>query len=347
MNKNTHIYKLMGLMLLLISFAAFFSAGCSGKGEEKESSVQANGQQASQNQEKKLDEVRIPDTYSPTGLYTAYIAEAKGFFKEEGIKGVFTGVIGPGQHVAAVVAGTNDVGTMHVNRTINGIAAGAKIKAVVADSETSKEFPHMEYVVLDNSPLKKPTDIVGKKVGLSAFGGCNEYTPYELLKKYGIADPKGKFEIVLIPPGKEEQTLRDGQVDVVGYHGHPADVFSRGSVRVLFDDYDVWGTVGGATPWYFREDFIKEKPDVVRRFVRAMSKTLDWVNANREEAIKVHADWVKIDPGKVTLMNYAEHGIIKEDSIQVWLDTLKQYGELKKEYTPSDIYTNEFNDYAK
>ena len=291
--------------------------------------------------------VKIPDIYTPLGVYTPYIAEAKGFFKAEGLKAKFTGVIGPGQHVAAVVAGTNDVGSMHVNRTINGIAAGAKIRAVVADSETSKEFPHMEYVVLKDGPLKKPADIIGKKIGLAAFGGCNEYTPYELLRKFGVKEPKGKFEIVLTPAGTEEQALRSKQVDVVGYHGHPEDVFARGGVRVLFDDYDVWGTVGGATPWYFQEKYVKDNPDVVRRFVRAMAKTHDWINTHRKEAKEIQAKWVNADVSKITIMNYAEHGIIKEDSIKVWIDTLKKYGELKKDYAPGDIYTNEFNDYSK
>lgn len=290
-----------------------------------------------------LDVVRIPDIYTPTGVYLPYIADELGFFREEGLTPAFTGIIGPGQHIAAVVAGTNDVGGMHVNRTINGIVAGAKIRAVVAESETTKEYPHMEFVVLESSSLKQPTDIIGKKVGLVAFGGCNEYTPYEILRKNGIAEPKGKFTIVLVPAGKEEQALRGGEVDVVGFHGHPADVFSHGGVRVLFDDYDVWGTEGGATPIYFLEKFIREKPDVVRRFVRAYAKTANWVNANREKAKEVHAKRVNLSPSKITVMNYAKDGVIKEESVAIWIRTLRYYGEVKKDVTPSEVYTNEFN----
>lgn len=296
-------------------------------------------------QQKELDVIKIPDIHMPTYLYSPYIAEAKGFFAEEGIKPQFTGMIPPGQHVAAVASGTNDVGYLHVNRTIAGIAGGAKIKAVAADTLTTKDFPHMEFVVLENSPLKKPTDIIGKKVGIIAMGGCNEYTPYEILAKNGITDPKGKFEFVVIPIGNEEQALRSGQVDVVGYHGHPADMFKRGGVRVLFNDYDVWGTVGGSCPWYFTEKFIKEKPDVVRRFVRAMAKTTDWINAHQQEAIEIQAQRLNFDAQKIVPMYFAEHALIKEDTVQVWLDILKKYGEIK-EYAPSSIYTNEFNDYA-
>jgi ABC-type nitrate/sulfonate/bicarbonate transport system substrate-binding protein len=293
--------------------------------------------------QEQLIDIRIPDTYTPNGAYTPYIATAKGFYREFGINPVFTGVIGPGQHVAAVVAGDNDVGTLHVNRTINGIAAGANIKAVVADSETSEEFPHMEFVTLDTGPLKEPIDLAGKKLGINAVGGCNEYTPYGILEKNGFTKPQGQFEIVLVPAGGEETALLNGDIDVVGYHGHPLDVFGHGQVRVLFDDYDVWETVGGATPWYFREDFIANNPDAVRRFVAAHAKTLNWVNEHRQEAKEIIAEWHNIPVESVTIMNYAKDGIIKEDSVQVWIDILTRYGELKADVPAKSVFTNEFN----
>ncbi|MDR0620916.1 MAG: ABC transporter substrate-binding protein [Deltaproteobacteria bacterium] len=288
----------------------------------------------------------MPNMYSPSTLFLPYIADKKGFYVAEGIKPVFTGVIGPGQLVAAVVAKDNDVGYLHVNRTINGVAAGAPIRAVVADSETSEDFPHMEFLVLDESPLKTPLDMVGKKVGINAVGGCNEYTPYGILKKLGIEDPRGSFEIVTVPPGNEEAALRSGAVDVVGFHGHPLDVFNNGGVRLLFDDYDVWGHEGGATPWYFHEDFIREKPEAVRRFVAAHAKASRWINENREEAKRIHSEWTEVPFEKVTLTKFADDGVIAEQSVQLWIDILKGYGELTVDLAVSDIYTNEFNQFS-
>ncbi|HEY3424279.1 MAG TPA: ABC transporter substrate-binding protein, partial [Negativicutes bacterium] len=183
------------IVIIISCVMALIIAGC-GSSQQASNSTTKDGS---------LAEVRIPDIYSPLYAYEPYIAEELGIFKEEGIKPVFTGVIPPGQHVAAVVAGTNDVGTLHVNRTIAGINAGAKIKAVVAGTESSKQYPHMTYIVLENSPIKTPQDLLGKKVGVVAIGGCHEYTPYEWLQKNGISDPKGKFTFVAVPAGNEEQ----------------------------------------------------------------------------------------------------------------------------------------------
>jgi ABC-type nitrate/sulfonate/bicarbonate transport system substrate-binding protein len=334
MKNKSKVFTVIVILLCLINLLL---AGCNTAKQDAQTQAK---------QQKGLDVVKIPDIHMPTYLYSPYIADEKGFFAEEGIKPQFTGMIPPGQHVAAVASGTNDVGYLHVNRTIAGIAGGAKMRAVAADTVTTKEFPHMEFVVLENSPLKKPTDIIGKKVGIIAMGGCNEYTPYEILAKNGISDPKGKFEFVVIPIGNEEQALRSGQVDVVGYHGHPAEVFKRGGLRILFSDYDIWGSTGGSCPWYFSEKFIKENPDVVRRFVRAMAKTTDWINAHQQEAIEIQAKRLNFDANKIVPMYFAEHAIIKEDTVQVWIDILKKYGEIS-DFSPNDIYTNEFNDYVK
>ncbi|MDR1515810.1 MAG: ABC transporter substrate-binding protein, partial [Synergistaceae bacterium] len=137
--------------------------------------------------------------------------------------------------------------------------------------------------------------------------------------------------------------LRTGEIDVASWHGRPQDVFDRGGVRVLFDDYDVWKTVGGATPYYTREDFIKKNPEAVRGFVNAITRANNWINANREEAKKIQAKRTGVKPEQVQVLYYAPDGIIKEDSIQQWIDIMLDYGEIKEPIDPKLVFTNEFN----
>ena len=293
--------------------------------------------------ESKLDVVKLPDAFVPTSVYSYYIADELGFFKDEGIKPEFVGVVPTPQLVAAVMAGKVDVGGAHANRTIAGISAGAKIQAVVSQSESTKDKPHMVFVTLAASPLRKPQDLLGKRLAIMAFGGCNEYTPYEYLRKNGVADPKGKLQIITTPPGKELDALRRGAVDFAGVHMDPKDILRQGGLRILFTDFDIWGKVGGATPLYFSTKFIKEKPDVVRRFVKAIARTNNWINANPEKAEQVHAKRMKVDPTIVTANYFVPNGLIKEDSIQLWLDILNHYHEIKPELKTASIYTNSFN----
>jgi ABC-type nitrate/sulfonate/bicarbonate transport system substrate-binding protein len=291
----------------------------------------------------KLDVIRLADSFGTAGVYPFYIADDLGFFTEEGLKPEFVGVVPPPQLVAAVIAGRIDVGGAHINRTIAGINAGAKIKAVVGSTETSKERPHMVFIVPANSPIRTAQDLVGKRVSIMAYGGCNEYTPYEWMRKNGVKSPKGKLKIVVVPPGKEIDAVKHGDADVAGTHINPADLAKKGdNLRILFTDFDVWGTQGGATPNYFSEKFIKEKPDVVRRFVKAMGKTLNWINANPDRAIALFAKRVKVDQATVNVNHYAPDGVIREDTVKLWIDLLTDYGEVKPGIRPADIYTAAF-----
>ncbi len=286
---------------------------------------------------------------TPTSVSVLHIAEKKGFFREARIKPEFVGIVESGKQVPYVLAGKLDVGGAHVNRTIAAKSNGAKVTAVVAQSETKKNFPHMTFAVLKDSPIKSAKDLVGKKYGTSAYGGCMEYTPYDYMRlKGGVADPKGQVEVVIIPPGQEVQALKQKLVDVISLSAYPKYVYkTEPGLRHLFIDYDVWGEVGGATPLYFSDEFIKKNPDVVRRFVGAIAKTNNWINSHLDEAKEITSKDYKIPKEKINAMYYAKDGIIKDNSIQLWIEALNYYKEIKPGIKAADIYTNEFNPYYK
>lgn len=325
---------IMGLLMAALAVAG----GCSKGGDTAQTSSAAD----------KPFTFKIAHNATINSLNVFWIANELGFDKEENLNFEDVGVISPGNTVASVVAGKIDVGGYHVNRTIAGIAAGAKIKAVVAGTETSKDIPHMIYVTREDSPIKTYQDLFKKKVGLVSFGGCMEGTPYGWLKKNGISEPKGKFEIVVLPTeNKLVQALRDGQVDAIGLHKDPSWLDQEKGFKVLFTDYDVWDTVGGATPFYLSEAFIAKHPEEVKRFVKVVAKTNKWIDENRQQAREITAKRGNVDVAEIGALYYVPDGVIKEDSIQLWIDILTQFGEIKPGVKPSDIYTNEFNANAK
>jgi ABC-type nitrate/sulfonate/bicarbonate transport system substrate-binding protein len=275
------------------------------------------------------------------------VGEELGFFAEQNIKFESVGVIPAGQVVASVVAGKIDVGGLHINRTIAGISAGAKIKAVAACQETTQRVPHMVGVIRRDSPIRGARDLIGKKIGLTQTGGCHEYTPYDYLRKNGVKDPKAQIEIMILPEKQLEQALRQSELDLIMLHKIPEEIERRGEFKVLFSDYDVWGAIGGATPYYFTEAFIREKPAVVRRFVTALAKTQNWANEHPEQAKEITAKLLKINKQDVNEGYYAQDAIIKEETVSMWIDLLTEFGEIKGGIKPEQIYTNEFNPYYK
>ncbi|HWR44952.1 ABC transporter substrate-binding protein [Sporomusa sp.] len=303
--------------------------------------------QASESATKQSDIVRVATPSAPTSPSIYYVGDELGFFAEQGIKIEYAGVIPSTQLVASVVAGKLDVGGAHINRTIAGISAGAKIKAVSANTETSQDIPHMVGVITKNSSIKSAQDMVGKKIGIPLIGGCNEYTPYAYMKKNGIDDPKSKVQVIVMPEPQLDQALRQGDIDLAMMHKTTDFIKERGEFQVIFSDYDIWGTIGGATPAYFSERFIQEKPDVVKRFVTAVAKTNNWANANPEKALEITAKRADVDPKTIKPGHYAKDAVILEDTVTVWINLLTDFNEIKGGIKPEQIYTNEFNPNTK
>lgn len=335
---KTNSHGKYAVLITILVFTALAAFGCANNQPPQTAAV---------SQEKQPDSIRVATPVETTSPSIYYIGEELGFFADEGIKLDYVGVVPSTQLVASVVAGKIDVGGAHVNRTIAGISAGAKIKAVAAASETTQAMPHMTYVTLDNSLIKNAHDMVGKKVGLRTVGGCNEYTPYAYLRKAGISDPKNKIQIITMPDSQLEQALRQGDIDIAGLHQTPDFIAERQGLKVLFTDYDVWGTIGGATPLYFSTKFIAEKPAVVKRFTRAVAKTNNWINANPQQAVEITAKRAERNIKLVKKGYYAPDAMIKEETVTVWIELLKEFGEIKGDIKPEQVYTNEFNASAR
>jgi ABC-type nitrate/sulfonate/bicarbonate transport system substrate-binding protein len=274
----------------------------------------------------------------------------KGFFEEGGVNFVDVGQIPGPQRNTALVAGQIDVVDADPQGLINMLKAGVSVKAVAqsgdepTDGDINKE--HMHWVVLEDSPLQTPEDILkqnGKvKISVISLGICADTQNNALLRKYNI--PTDKIEYVVIPDAQAEQALRQGLVDIAVLH--PPFYFAaekHGGVRILASSKEAFGAAGGTTLLIFRDEFIEEHPETVRKFAKAYKDTEKWANENREKAGKLTADDIGLEEAAVHY--YSSTGEINETQLQYWIDALVTDDVIEKgEYKPEDLYTDEFKD---
>ena len=161
----------------------------------------------------------------------------------------------------------------------------------------------------------------------AALGRDPEAVPrlVELADKYGI--PKDKFEWVTMPDIQGIQALKQGLVDVST--AHPP--FYKGNLDAgalkIADSFETGlGVSAGLSFYWFRNDFIKQHPQAVAGFVRAIKKGQRWANANPELAAK----WTEEAIGVPVTGNhyYAEDAIIVEKEIDPWIKAIEDAGNL-------------------
>lgn len=263
-------------------------------------------------------------------------------------------VLGGPQDLQAVALGETDFGGAFNGTIVNSVAAGAKIKAVFASLGADEET-YKEILVLEDSPITSAKDLIGKKVGVNSFGAIAEYMVKDYLTQGGLTEKEiNEVTLVVIPPANTEQSLRMGQLDAAFmYDIHKEVAVSRGGLRSLTSDKELWGVISTASN-VLHEDFIKKNPNTTKQFLEGVAKATDWAQTMpREEVIaRMKKIIEKRDRNEdTTLVTYwkstsvaGKGGLLSDKEFSMWIEKYKESGILKNpNIKVSDLYTNEFN----
>ena len=275
-----------------------------------------------------------------------YIADEKGWFAEEGLKIEWGGEVGAAQLVPAVASRSIDIANRMTPLILTANQGGARLKIILAGAQTTEERPHMKYLVKPDSKISALPDLKGKKIGINSFGACSEYVLKEYLRRNGL-DKDVNF--VVVPDANQEQALAQGLIDVGVLHSpYYEKVTGSGGGRAIFSDYVVDNGEAGMLPFFTQEDFIKEHPEEVKKFVKVLAKAVDWVNENHEEAGLIFAKRRGLDPRYAGSWSFYQHGLIPNDGpVQWWIDYLEKEGKLPGgAIKAKDVYTNQYNPFT-
>ncbi|WNM40270.1 ABC transporter substrate-binding protein [Micromonospora halotolerans] len=266
-------------------------------------------------------------------------------------------VTGGPADIQATATGQTDFGGAFNGAIVKLRAAHAPITAVVAyygsDAQTFQG-----YYVLQDSPIRGPRDLIGKKVGMNTLGAHAEAVLKTWLVKGGLTPAEiAKVELVALPPVNTEQSLRQKQIDVAVLGGVIRDkAVAAGGVRTVFTDYELLGAFSGGS-YVFRDDFMRRNPATVRAFVSAVGKAVEWARTQPRETVVARLEAIIAKRGRnedPSLVRYWKStgvagtgGVIRDREFGTWIDWLADSGELKgARPKPADLYTNRFNEFA-
>ena len=274
--------KLTVLMLILL----FVAAGCGGQQSTGGSST-SKGDGGD-----KIDEIDISVTHYPSGLFAVPydVGIEQGFFKEEGIKiNKIVGSGGGGTTVRNVLSGDLPFGDVSTSAVLQSYMAGAQLKIVSGGVQSVSD---LVYVTRKDADIEKVEDMVGKTWAFTNPGSVTETTSQLIFDSTGV-DPKS-LKLVASGGVSEGLTmLQEGEVD--------AALMLEPAYSVQKNDWKTLFRVSDHVPNYQQSviitspQLIKENPDLVKRFLNAYQKSVEWTNANPEEAGKIFAKSAEID----------------------------------------------------
>ncbi|MGQ5259902.1 ABC transporter substrate-binding protein [Micromonospora sp. ZYX-F-536] len=266
-------------------------------------------------------------------------------------------VTGGPQDIQATATGQSDFGGAFNGAIVKLAAANAPITAVVSYYGSDAQS-FQGYYVLDDSPIRGPRDLIGRKVGMNTLGAHAEAVLKTWLARGGLTPAEIKqVELVALPPVNTEQSLRQRQIDVAVLGGVIRDkAVAGGGIRTIFTDYELLGAFSGGT-YVFRDDFITRNPETVKAFVTGVGKAIEWARTQPRETVVARMRDIIAKRGRnedPSLVAYwkssgvaGRGGVIDEREFRTWIDWLAAEGELRGDPPkPADIYTNRFNPFV-
>lgn len=278
------------------------------------------------------DKIRISIPNLSGQFMTMSLAHKRGFLKEEGIDAEIIRITG-GAASAAMSGGEVDYGT---GMSVGGAMTGALPVKVVACF-----VPTPVFALVARPEIKSVQELKGKTVGISTFGGLSIFGARVIAKHFGL-DPDKDLKFVAI--GAVEGRfirLTQGLIDATML-APPLDseakkkgfnILARAEDILIFPET---GLVTGVKK-------IQEKPNEIKRVIKAGIKANRYIRANRDGTVQFIMDWLKVNKEVATttydgvVKVYNEDPSVCEKGLRVMIDERKQALKINRDVAVSEV----------
>jgi NitT/TauT family transport system substrate-binding protein len=276
------------------------------------------------------------------------LAQGKGYFKEAGFEVEFAVGRGGVDVAKQVGAGNAPLGGIVADGPIMVRGNGVPVKIVCVFG--GKGF--MQLVVREDSGITKPADLKGKTITVMSYQDTTFYALLGLLASAGLT--QNDVNVQSVGPTGVWQFVAEGKsVGMAGVPDWIPPVTAAGvKVRVIpTEDFFPHMAQGIAAS----DDMIKQKPDMIRKFVRAslrgMKDMMDDPEKAADEFVSFVPEWKGKEGGVKFAFNmyaksvYPGQAVLGEANAER-LGKLQDFylakGFIQKATPVNELFTNEF-----
>ena len=216
-----------------------------------------------------------------------YIAQERGFFRQEGILADVVQVRG-NIGVTALLSGdahaVNNVGT--VIRAMERSDLPVKV--------VSQSLKKNLFWLVTKPEVKSLSELKGKLFGTTTFGGSQHLAALRLLQKAGLAPDKDITVVIGGDVPAQLQSLVSGVIQLAAL-SPPTVILARDKFKLKIHGSTLEDIPNLQNGLAFSEKMLREKRDLVKRILRSRSRAHQYFWENERGTAEVLANYLKVE----------------------------------------------------
>jgi ABC-type nitrate/sulfonate/bicarbonate transport system substrate-binding protein len=279
------------------------------------------------------DKIRIGIPDFTSQFATLPLAQKRGFFQEEGLEAEvirINATVG----FAALANGEID----YYPSIGPGVAAalqGVPIKVVAC------YVPSAPFALIARPEFKSVQELRGKAIGLNTFGGNIEVVTKLIFKHFGL-DPDKDIKFLALGTNERRFAAMKQGLAAATLGTPPLDFFGKkfGFV-VLTRAHELFSYPASGVLVSVKK--LKERPDEIKRVIKAGIKFNRYFRQNREGSIQAMLEWMKVDKETASatyesvLKAFNDDGSLPEDGFRLLIDEAKKQAKVSRDVAPGEI----------
>ena len=280
-----------------------------------------------------IDRIRIAVSNPNMPNLTLAVAQKRGFLKDEGIEAE---VIRMNPNVSITALASGDIDYSQLFGAVVGAAiAGLPVKVVAGF------MVNWPLTLIARPEFKSVNELRGRTLGVSSYGATPEVAARLIFKHFGI-DPEKEIKVLALGSDAARITaLKQKVVDVIVISPPADSQMEKLGFYIVARAHEFFNL-----PYLglgVNTKKIRERPDEVKRVIRAGIRANRYIYENREGAVQVLMEWGRVEPdfafqsydGLRNLFNL--DGTIPEDGLRLVIDQAKKAAKITREISPSEV----------
>jgi NitT/TauT family transport system substrate-binding protein len=242
----------------------------------------------------------------------AWVAKEAGIFQKNGLDVQMIYFTGGTTAVMALVSADTPISQVAGSAVVNSALAGSDLTLIVGGVTS------LNYYLMAQPKIKTPEQLKGGSVAISRFGSSSDFIARFALSKIGLTPGK---DVTLVQIGSTPDRMAatlSGRVQATVINP-PASIIAERKGMTVLADLPKLGLVYQHTSAATTKRFIRDQPDMVRRYVKSQVEAVHRIYTDKETSIK-------------TLSKYFGRGVERDVLEKTWENLLNDSVLPRKQY---------------